>query len=147
MPQEKVSKKPIKSKKRKENFTYALGRRKTATARIRLFSKKGDNLVNNKPISDYFPGSIANKLYLMPLYLTNTAEKFHFTAKVIGSGKHGQLGAVIHGVSRALSKLDPETHRPLLKKHGLLTRDSRMKEQRKVGTGGKARRKKQSPKR
>lgn len=66
---------------------------------------------------------------------------------VQGGGKKGQLGAIIHGLARAIEKTDKETLRPILKKAGLLTRDSRTRERRKVGTGGKARRVKQSPKR
>ena len=65
----------------------------------------------------------------------------------MGGGKKGQLGAVTHGMARAFDKLDREKFRPELKKAGLLTRDSRTRERRKIGTGGKARRKKQSPKR
>ena len=142
---------PATNKKTKPNakkdYTYAVGRRKTATARVRLFQKKGDLLVNDIAIGQYFPGATATQRYLEPLKLTGTFEKFSFSAKVEGSGKSSQLDAVVHGLARALSKLDPETYRPVLKKQGLLTRDPRMKESRKVGTGGKARRKKQSPKR
>ena len=73
--------------------------------------------------------------------------KYYVTVKVVGGGKKGQLGATVHGIARALAKLDADTLRAPLKKAGLLTRDSRVRERRKVGTGGKARRKKQSPKR
>ncbi len=66
---------------------------------------------------------------------------------MVGGGSKGQLGATVHGIARALSKLDTETLRPPLKKAGLLTRDPRKRERRKVGMGGKARRKRQSPKR
>jgi len=145
MPQ-KTTTKTSKSPK-KLNYTYAVGRRKTATARVRLFSKAGDSLVNGKPVAEYFPGIVFNRRLIKPFSVTQTKDKFSFSAKVAGSGIEAQLEAVIHGLSRALSVLDKESYRSLLKKAGLLTRDSRMKESRKVGTGGKARRKKQSPKR
>lgn len=131
----------------KRDYTYAVGRRKTATARVRLYQKTGDLLVNGLAAGEYFPGKLAVAKYLEPLKLTSTQNKFSFSAKVEGSGKQAQLEAVVHGLSRALSKLDPDTYRATLKQHGLLTRDPRMKEARKVGRGGSARAKKQSPKR
>ncbi len=134
-------------KTKKPNYIFSVGRRRTAAARIRLYSKKGDIIVNDQPIAKYFPGDIAQKLYLEPFSICNVPEKYSATIKVSGSGKVGQLGAVIHGLARALIKVDEEKFRPVLKKRGLLTRDPRKRERRKVGTGGKARRKKQSPKR
>ncbi len=139
----------MKEKKTKENkeFTYAVGRRRESVARIRLYSGKGQNLVNNQPISDYFPGQVAQIVYTRPFQLTDTQGKYYATVRVVGGGKKGQLGAVIHGLSRALAEVEEKKFRPVLKKEGLLTRDPRTRERRKVGTGGKARRKKQSPKR
>lgn len=147
MPKLKSKPKSVKPKTKKQNFIYAIGRRKTATARIRLYLKKGPILVNDKPISQYFPGKTLEPIYQLPLTLTKTLDKFSATIKVLGSGKQGQLGAVVHGLARALTKHDKEAFHKILKSHGLLTRDPRAKERRKVGTGGKARRKKQSPKR
>lgn len=129
------------------NYIPAVGRRRKAIARVRLFRKKGDTLVNDKPIVKYFPGKVAKVLYMEPFRICNVIDKYHATIKVTGSGKAGQLGAVIHGLSRSLVKANQEKFRPILKKKGFLTRDPRKKERRKVGTGGKARRKKQSPKR
>lgn len=131
-----------------KNYIFAVGRRKTSVARVRLFQGKGEMLVNNTPAGKYF-GDIpaADKLWTRPFQLTQTDGKYYATVKVSGGGKDGQLGAVLHGISRALVAADGEKFRTPLKKHGLLTRDSRKKERRKVGTGGKARRKKQSPKR
>ncbi len=134
-------------KKSKKNYTYAVGRRKSATARIRLFKGKGENLVNDKKFADYFPGAVASRKWSLPFELTDTAGKYYVTVRVVGGGKKGQLEAVIHGIARAFSKLNKEKFRSPLKKSGLLTRDARVRERRKVGTGGKARRKKQSPKR
>jgi small subunit ribosomal protein S9 len=130
-----------------KQYTYALGRRRVATARVRLFKSKQEILVNGKLASEYWPSKTQQALYLQPFILTNTVGQFTATAKIKGSGKMGQLGAFTHGVARALNKLDKDKYRKVLKENGLLTRDSRMKETRKVGQGGKARFKKQSPKR
>ena len=129
------------------DYIYAIGRRKTATARIRLYQKSGDMIVNGIAVGKYFTGEVAQALYMRPFEITGTVGKFSYSVKTEGSGKMSQLGAVVHGLSRALTVVDTEAYKSLLKKAGLLTRDSRMKESRKVGTGGKARRKKQSPKR
>jgi len=135
------------AKGRKKNYTYAVGRRRESSARARLFKGRGDNLVNDLPIDKYFPGEINEVTWMAPFRATDTFGKYYFTVKVVGGGKKGQLGAVTHGMARAFDKLDREKFRLELKKAGLLTRDSRTRERRKVGTGGKARRKKQSPKR
>lgn len=131
----------------KSDYVYAIGRRKTATARVRLMRKSGDMLVNGVAVGQYFSGDVARVNYMKPFELTGTIGKFSFSAKVEGSGKQAQLDALVHGLSRALVKVDQEAYKSLLKRADLLTRDPRMKESRKVGTGGKARRKKQSPKR
>lgn len=145
MPDNKSAKKP---------YVYAVGRRKTANARVRLYEKeyvpgteKVQLLVNNMPAEAYFPGALNKEAYRRPFILTGTVSKFSASAKVEGSGKAGQLSAVVHGIARALARLDHEKFHKTLKDAGLLTRDSRARERRKVGTGGKARRQKQSPKR
>lgn len=136
------------AKPKTPSFYLAVGRRKTATARVKLqVGGTGRIIVNKKPIEEYFSGEIAKKSYLEPLVLTNSLGRFDIFIKVEGSGYAGQLGAVIHGLARALEKVDKETYRSLLKKQGLLTRDARAKERRKPGLAGKARKKKQSPKR
>jgi len=132
---------------RKKSYIYAIGRRKTATARVRLFKGKGDLVVNKQPIEKYFPGEVNKIIYTKPFQATETEGKYYATIKVEGSGKNGQLGAVAHGLARALDKENPEVYHPLLKKAGLLTRDPRMKERRKPGLAQSARAKKQSPKR
>lgn len=147
------------TKHSKKDYVFAVGRRREAVARIRLFAhvptdlawddtavKKGDMLVNAMPIADYFSGDTARHTYSEPFRVTNTANKYTLTIRVTGGGKAGQLDAVVIGVSRALASIDPEM-RDTLKKKGFLTRDARIRERRKVGTGGKARRTKQSPKR
>lgn len=150
----KTPKKVVK-KTVKKNYTYAVGRRKTATARVRLYDskyvpghdKKVQLLVNNKPAEIYFPGITQKSRFNLPFILTNTLSKYSASIKVEGSGKAGQLDATVHGIARALNIVDSNKFRPALKAAGLLTRDSRKKQRRMVGTGGKARRKKQSPKR
>lgn len=132
---------------KKSDFIYSVGRRKTARARIRLSPKKGPILVNDISIDKYFPLKVYKTNYLEPFRITETLDKYSATIKVEGSGKIGQLGAVVHGLSRALAKADQKKFRPILKKHGLLTRDARMKERRKPGLAQSARAKKQSPKR
>jgi small subunit ribosomal protein S9 len=148
------------SKKEKKDFIFAVGRRKAAVARVRLYEKvesdlmwekmpvkKGDILVNAMTIAEYFPSDVSLQKYTEPLRVANAQNKYTFTIRVVGGGKHGQLEAVVSGIANALAKVSPEENRIPLKQKGLLTRDARVRERRKVGTGGKARRKKQSPKR
>jgi small subunit ribosomal protein S9 len=124
-----------------------VGRRKTATARVRIYKDAGDFIVNNKVVGDYFANIVnAPTLYTQPFTLTDTQGKHAVIVKVDGSGVNAQLDATLHGIGRALIKLNPE-YRTALKAAGFLSRDDRMKETRKIGTGGKARRAKQSPKR
>ncbi len=134
----------IKSQK---NYIFAVGRRKSSSARVRLFKGAGINLINGKKISEVYENKVAEIILSKPFKLTDTIGKFFFTAKVAGGGKEGQLEAIVHGVARALTKLDSDKFRVTLKKNNLLTRDPRVRLRRMVGTGGKARRKKQSPKR
>ncbi len=142
------------------NYYYAVGRRREASARIRLYHstqpqvvvddktyEKGQIIINGRPAEQYFPGEVAKKKYMEPLRTTNTLNRFVTTIKVEGGGLFGQLDAVIHGISRALLTVDKEKFRPILKKKGFLTRDPRAKQRRKAGFAGKSRKKKQSPKR
>jgi len=138
---------PAPREKNKTSFVSTVGRRKTAVARVRLYKGKGGILVNGQPIAKYFSNEQAKIFYLKPFQVTDTLDKFHASIKVKGSGMNGQLGAVVHGLARALDKEDKEAYHTLLKKNKLLTRDPRAKERRKVGQMGKARKKKQSPKR
>lgn len=129
-------------------YIEAVGRRKVATARVRIYEDaKAEFIVNGLAAGQYFATLLdAQAHYNRPLTVVGLQGKLTISAKVVGSGSRSQLGAVIHGLSRALVKKNPEL-RELLKAEGLLTRDDRMKETRKIGTGGKARRKRQSPKR
>jgi small subunit ribosomal protein S9 len=128
-------------------YTEGIGRRKSAIARVRIYPEKGDFIVNDQLVKDYFADiPLAIVKYNKPFVLSKTEGDFSATVKVSGSGKSAQLDAIVHGLTRALEKYDPKL-RPFFKEEGLLTRDPRMKETRKPGRGGKARRKRQSPKR
>ena len=132
---------------KKIDYIYGVGRRKESVARARVYRGKGESTVNGQPANKYFTGVVAEKLLAKPFGATETSDKYYFSAKVSGGGKEGQLSAVVLGLSRALVKIEPEKNRVVLRKLSLLSRDSRVRQRRMVGTGGKARRKKQSPKR
>ncbi len=118
------------------SYYYGTGRRKTATARVRLIPEgSGLAIVNRKPLDDYFDREVMKMMIMQPFELTETMDKFDLRVNVRGGGKSGQAGAIRHGISRALLKMDPEL-RPILKKAGFLTRDARMKERKKYGQKG-----------
>lgn len=149
----KVAVKPVKNVSTKKGplsmpkeFYSAVGRRKTAIARARLWAGKQEIVVNGKPVSTYFKGDTLKKVYQSPFLSTETLGKFSGSVKIAGSGIMAQADAFVHAVSRALAKVD-EGYKKVLRDGGMLTRDSRMKETRKAGQGGRARAKKQSPKR
>lgn len=123
-----------------------VGRRKEAVARVRLSPGNGQIIINDKPIAEYFKGLLLQNLYTKPLAITQTTNKYVISVKVTGGGPASQVKAVVHGIARALAKVEPSA-RAVLKKEGLLTRDARVKERRKYGHAQKARAKKQSPKR
>lgn len=132
-------------KKEKTSFVYAVGRRKRSVARARLFKGKGQSLVNDKPLEDFFRGIIGTG-YLKPFDLTQTTGKYYVTVRVVGGGKSGQLGAFLLALSRSLVKAD-EKFKKILRDNGFLTRDPRERERRKPGLASGARAAKQSPKR
>lgn len=131
-----------------KDYIYAIGRRKSATARVRLYKDtKGEIEVNGKRIEEYFPGEINKARYMEPLRTCNLISKNKISIKVEGSGKESQIDAVIHGLSKCLVMFDEEKNKQTLKKRGFLTRDPRARQRRKAGMGGKARRQRQSPRR
>jgi small subunit ribosomal protein S9 len=130
----------------KNSYTRSLGRRKSAVATIKLFSGKGDSTVNGLSLEKYFPTKTEKIVFDKPFEITKTTGKYHFQAKIIGGGKTGQVQALSLAISRCLVKIN-DTFKSDLRTNGLLTVDSRVKERRMVGTGGKSRRQKQSPKR
>ncbi len=114
-------------------YYYGTGRRKSAVARVRLYPGNGQILVNSKSTEDYFGGrALYQQMVNQPLQITDNVGKFNVTVKVLGGGVTGQAGAVRHGLARALIQADV-AFRPALKKAGLLARDSREKERKKVG--------------
>lgn len=113
-------------------FYYGTGRRKNAVARVRLLPGTGNIVINNRGIDDYFGLETLKLIVRQPLALTDTLGKFDVHAKVAGGGFSGQAGAIRHGISRALLRVDDQM-RPVLKPAGLLTRDPRMKERKKYG--------------
>lgn len=138
----------VKEKKatKQKDIYHGVGRRKEAVARVWLNLAKGPILVNEKPLEEYFAHLKNSKNFEDPFRVVNRIGQMSGTIKVVGGGISSQADAVIHGISRALLEYD-ETFRPALSRKKLLTRDSRVKERRKYGLAGKARKKKQSPKR
>lgn len=115
-----------------DKFNYGTGRRKTATARTRLYAGSGSISINGRTLEDYFPRKTLQMIIRQPLVLTKNMDKFDIKVNVAGGGVSGQAGAVRHGISRALLENDPAL-RPVLKRAGFLTRDARKKERKKYG--------------
>lgn len=111
---------------------YGTGRRKKAIARVRLLPGDGRVTVNSKDLDDYIGIDGLRKQVRRPLEVTGTANKFNVVASVEGGGTSGQVGALRHGIARALLEAGAD-YRPLLKREGFLTRDPRMKERKKYG--------------
>ncbi|MBI4285313.1 MAG: 30S ribosomal protein S9 [Chloroflexi bacterium] len=116
----------------KESFFWGTGRRKTATAQVRLTPGDGTITVDDKPLEERFPRFEQRQVITKPLQVTENLGKFNVVAKVDGGGISGQSGAISHGIARALVMAN-EAFKPLLRQYGLLTRDSRAKERKKAG--------------
>ena len=127
------------------NYNYGTGRRKTSVARVFIKPGKGKFVVNDKALDDYFARETGRMVVRQPLVLTEHLQTFDIKVNVDGGGESGQAGAVRHGLTRALIEYDP-TLKPVLSKAGLVTRDAREVERKKVGLH-KARRAKQFSKR
>ncbi len=110
----------------------ALGRRKTAVARVYLKPGNGKILINKREVENYFPLATLQYIVRQPLLLTNTTDKWDVDVRLNGGGYNGQAEAMRLGVSRALVQIDPE-FRPVLKSNGLMRRDPRMVERKKPG--------------
>lgn len=115
-----------------ERYSYGTGKRKCAVAQVRLLSGSGNIIINGKTLEEAFPSPVLRKKIVEPFQLTQTLNKFNVIAKTAGGGVSGQADALRHGISRALAKED-EPLRRMLREHGLLTRDSRIKERKKYG--------------
>ena len=118
-----------------ENTYYATGRRKNAVARTWLTPGNGEITINKQPVDKYFSIQTATMIMTQPLVITGVLGKFNVNASVKGGGITGQAGAIRHGITRALLKIDPE-FRAVLKKAGFVTRDPRVKERKKYGQKG-----------
>lgn len=118
-----------------KQFIWGLGRRKTSVARVRIAPGSGQFLVNDRTIEDYFPVDRFQRLARKPLEVTDTGARFDIFINVDGGGLTGQVGACMLGISRALVKAEPASE-AALRRHGLMTRDSRMVERKKYGLRG-----------
>ena len=118
-----------------EERHYATGKRKTAIARVWMAPGDGTITINKRPEDDYLKRETAKMVIRQPLELTETLGKYDIYVNVKGGGISGQAGAIKHGISKALLEANPD-FRPLLKKAGFLTRDSRIKERKKYGQPG-----------
>ena len=113
-------------------YKEAIGRRKTASARVRLYPGTGDIVVNDKPVNDYFGRDLDQMILRQPLLLTGTESTYNISVHVAGGGESGQAASVRMGIARALTLWDPNL-RPVLKSAGFLMRDARAKERKKAG--------------
>ncbi|AFC69431.1 30S ribosomal protein S9 [Rickettsia amblyommatis] len=148
--EKQLTKEPLVLKTPKEKIDnsgklYATGKRKNAIARVWLKVGQGKIVVNKKTIAQYFPSETYVKTILQPFVLTKTIDQYDVICTVRGGGISGQKGAILHGISKALDKSAPDFH-AILRKGGLLTRDSRVVERKKYGQR-KARKKTQFSKR
>ncbi len=117
-----------------QRYLYGTGRRKSAVARVRLYPGTGNFTVNGKELGEYFGGRTLHEQQMMsPFVVVNATGRYDVVVKVVGGGVSGQAGAVRHGIARALARSETDEFRPALKSAGLLTRDARVKERKKVG--------------
>lgn len=115
-----------------EQYFNATGKRKTSVARVRMKPGNGSIVVNKQDYNDYFGRETSKMVIRQPLELTETLGKYDVFVNVRGGGPSGQAGAIKHGITKALLEIDGEL-RPVLKKAGFITRDSRIKERKKYG--------------
>lgn len=116
----------------KKEYIYATGKRKSSIARVNIIPGTGKITINKKDMDEVYTLDTLKAIILKPFKVANMMEKYDVVATVKGGGFSGQAGAVAHGIAKALSTTDPEV-RTVLKRNGLLTRDSRVKERRKYG--------------
>jgi len=116
----------------KSTYFYGTGRRKAAVAQVRLLQGNGAIIINGVPYEELYPRLEHRQVIMRPLLVTEGVNKYNAVVKVAGGGVSGQSGAISHGIARALVRAD-EGLKPILRQNGLLTRDSRVKERKKVG--------------
>ena len=119
---------------------HALGRRKSAVARVYVVPGSGNIVINDRPMEEYFKEGTLQYIVNQPLELTGTTGQFDIKVTLVGGGTKGQAEAVRLGISRALCEVDKEAYRPALKAAGFLTRDAREVERKKPGQPGARRR-------
>jgi small subunit ribosomal protein S9 len=115
-----------------ERYYHGVGKRKTAIAQVRLYAQPGGIIVNGKPLEEALPWETWQDVVVEPLRTTETLDKYSVQVKVTGGGASSQAGAIRHGIARALVMMDEDFRNPL-RRQGLLTRDSRIKESKKYG--------------
>jgi len=121
---------------KKNEYLYAVGKRKSAIARVRVYKKgAGKIVVNEKEYEKVFPQATWQEIIIKPLKLIGQKDKLDVSIKIVGGGTKGQAEAIRHGLSKALIQLNPNFRKPL-KKAGYLTRDARKKERKKPGLKG-----------
>lgn len=128
----KIEEETAASPSKKGKYFHAHGKRKTSIAKVRLYKGTGEITVNFKPINEYFTVKTLIGKIKSPLILTGYNQKYDISAIISGGGISSQADALRHGIAKALTEADP-LNKPTLKKAGLLTRDSRIKERKKYG--------------
>jgi len=116
----------------KLTYFYGTGRRKTAVAQVRLLPGNGAIIINGTPYEELYPRLEHRRTIMQPLLVADSVNKYNVVVKVAGGGVSGQSDAISHGIARALVRAN-ESLKPVLRQNGLLTRDSRVKERKKVG--------------
>jgi small subunit ribosomal protein S9 len=116
----------------KQSYFHGTGRRKTATAQVKLMSGNGAVIIDGKPLEERFPSLEHQRMINQPFLVTESLGKYNAVIRVLGGGVTGQSAAIAHGISRALVNAD-ERFKPVLRQNGLLTRDARAKERKKPG--------------
>ena len=120
----------------KANVVHTVGKRKTAVARLYMQEGSGVITINKRDIDDYYLRATSKMVIRQPLELTGTTGKYDISVNVYGGGLSGQAEAIRHAISRALSQINREAYRPILKSNGLITRDARKKERKLYGQRG-----------
>ena len=115
-----------------QTYYRGIGKRKCAIAQVKIFSGSGEIIVNGRPYKDVYTRLEQQRIIGRPFEVTDTVGKFNVEVKVMGGGINGQVGAIRHGISRALVVAN-EQYKPLLRQEGLMTRDARVKERKKYG--------------
>ncbi len=123
----------------KVKYLHAVGKRKTAIARVYMKPGTGVITINKRPMDVYMLRDTSKMVIMQPLELTDTVGKYDILVNVLGGGLNGQAGAIRHAISRVLAETDPDM-RKVLKTNGLITRDARKKERKMYGLAGSRRR-------